>query len=84
MADREPKTLFEHIGGLIGSDKKKGEDILNKYKGTIKTFIFMVAVGFITGIMIDVYMGTSTYTTIMPLLMCLLFLVKWYKGSEKK
>lgn len=82
--EREPKTIFEHIGGFIGSDKKKGDALLSKYKDILKTFMFMVIAGFIIGIMLDVYMHTNTYTTIIPLLMCLLFMVKWYKGSEKQ
>lgn len=82
--EREPKTLFEHLGGLLGSDKKKGEEMMSKYKGIIKSFIFLVAAGFIIGLMLDTYTGSNIYTTILPLLMCLLFLFKWYKGGEKK
>lgn len=80
---REGKTIFEHIGGFIGSDKNKDNDFFSKYKGIMKTFMFMVIAGVIIGIMLDTYMGTNTYTTIIPLLMALLFLIKWYKGSTK-
>jgi len=81
---REPKTIFEHLGGFMGADKSKGNEMMSKYKGIIKTFIFMVAAGLIIGIILDTYTGSNVYSTILPLVMCLLFLVKWYKGGETK
>ena len=82
--EREPKTIFEHMGGILGTSGGKGNEMISKYKGVIKSFVFMVAAGLIIGIMLDVYTGSSVYSTILPLLICLVFLFKWYKGSEKK
>ena len=82
--ERVSKTILEHMGGLLGTSSGKGNEMMSKYKGVIKSFLFMVAAGLIIGIMLDVYTGSSVYSTILPLLMCLLFLVKWYKGGEKK
>ena len=81
---KEGKTIFEYMGGFLGTDKQDGKKLINKYKSTLKTIIFMVIAGFIVGVILDTTLGTSNFTTVVPLLFCLVFLVKWYKGSQGK
>lgn len=78
----EPKTLFEHLGLMLNKGGEPNK-IVSKYKNIAKFFFFLVLTGLILGTILDAITKSSIYTTVIPLCMCLLFLIKWYKDSEK-
>lgn len=75
--ENEGKTLFEHIG----MDEEKTEKIMNSGK----KIMFLLGAGVIIGIIIDTMLETNKFMIVVPLIMSLVLLFKWYnKDKEKK
>lgn len=70
--DKEGKTLFEHLG-ING----------NKYKRMAKSLLIMVALGFLIGTMLDVYLGESNYSILVAIVMAILWILKMF-GEDLK
>ena len=79
---REPKTIFEHMGIAQkggGIDWNKSP-MLAKLKG----FAIMIGIGFVIGMMLDIFYGTSIATYLCPLGFVLIILIRMYRDDKEK
>ena len=77
---REPKTLFEHLG--IGNDNGKGIDLSkNPLFIKLKPIAILLGIGFVIGMMVDIWYGSNIGVYILPLGFLLIILIKMYKSE---
>jgi len=74
--ENEGKTLYEYIG----ISKEKAELLQAK----TKQIILLVLMGWIVGMVLDAYLGTNMYQTIITLLVLFGVVFKIYNSDNKK
>ena len=74
--EREPKTLFEHMG-FDGSK-------LAPYKAKIKQIAILMLIGYIGGLIVDITLDTAIFQSILPLGIALMILLKVYASEQNK
>lgn len=79
---REPKTIFEHLGIAQqggGIDWNKSP-VLAKLKG----FAILLGIGFVIGMILDIFYNTCVAVYLCPLGFLLIILVRMYKDSREE
>jgi len=81
---KEPKNVFQHIGSMFGSDDKKTKtqtdrkslfDIFAIKKLAISFFVF-AAIGYVIGMIIDIFLEMDKFAMALSLVFILLWLLK--------
>jgi len=73
--EKEPKTLFEHMG-------VKGPG-MEKIKKLVISFMVFIAIGYILGTIVDISMGTNILATILALALALIWILKVFGKKIK-
>lgn len=81
---KEPKNIFQHMSDGLGINlmggMKKQKSLLEIVKNILLSLGMFLAVGYILGTILDIYLGTGVLGSVFALVMFLIWLLK--KGGK--
>jgi len=75
MPEREPKTLFEHLGL-----KNDGNGLLSQLPSWATNTIRFMAIGLVIGFILDLVLNYDKFTIVIPLIMLIIIILKKNRG----
>jgi len=78
--EREPKTLFEHLG--LSMKKKEGNTLFSQISEKGNRIFKLLLIGILTGLVIDITLGTDKFIIVVPVLLLIVVLLKSYNKKE--
>jgi len=80
---KEPKTVFGHMADIFGVEKKEDKKSLFsivEIKKLIISFILFLALGYVIGTIIDIFLETDKFGPVLALFFVIIWIIK--KGKS--
>lgn len=81
--EEEGKTLFEHLG--LTGNKKEGSisKSYEKFKKMIISLMVYMVIGYILGMILDIFLNQGIYAVVLSLCMALIWIIAVFKKYLK-